>query len=75
MDIEEFRKSIAYKQAINDKKLNALEKEFILKKAELNSLYKKLEKLHDKRMILEGKKDACMDILRRIRATIKSLQQ
>lgn len=74
MDVEDFRKSVSYKQAMNAKKLSTLEREFIIKKAELNSLYKKLEKLHDKRMILEERKEACMEALFNITSMIKNIK-
>lgn len=63
MDVEEFRKSGSYKEHVIGYQLTDIDKKLRKKRAELKDLYKKLDKLNDKRKELEDKKNLCIEVI------------
>jgi cell division protein FtsB len=73
MNVEEFRKSGSYKEHVIGCQLTDIETKLNKKRGELKSLYKRLDKLNDKRIKLEEKrkkledeKKLCMGIIFRL---------
>ncbi len=63
MNVEEFRKSGSYKEHVIGCQLTDIDKKLRKKRAELKDLYKKLDKLNDKRKELEDKKNLCIEVI------------